>query len=166
MIGDVGEIVEKTAPVNEVVTDINGNLDAGVDALEGLLVKKAGLEDAIGLVDGLYPGAAAAGLRDFPESPDDQAAADRRGLHQGHAHARPPRPRGADRRGQPGGRRCCATSRAAAWRRALLYPEVRQSRPGEASALAGHRHRLARPVRAARGHRRAAQAPPVRRRGG
>ena len=43
-------------------------LDAGVDLLEGLLVKKAGLDDAVGLIDGLYPGAAAAGLRNFPES--------------------------------------------------------------------------------------------------
>ena len=48
--------------------DINGQLDAGVDLLEGLLVKKAGLVDAVGLVDGLYPGAAAAGFRNFPES--------------------------------------------------------------------------------------------------
>jgi hypothetical protein len=68
VIGNVGEILAKTEPVNEVVQDINGNLDAGVDALEGLLVKKAGLADAVGLVDGLYPGAAAAGLRNFPES--------------------------------------------------------------------------------------------------
>ena len=51
-----------------VVTTINEQLDAGVDLLEGLLVKKAGLTDAVGLVDGLYPGAAAAGLRNFPES--------------------------------------------------------------------------------------------------
>jgi hypothetical protein len=67
-IGAVGEIVEKSAPVAEVVTDINRNLDAGVDLLEGLLVKKAGLEDAVGLVEGLYPGAAAQGLRNFPDS--------------------------------------------------------------------------------------------------
>ncbi len=39
-----------------------------MDLLEGLLVKKAGLSEAVGLVDGLYPGAAAAGLRNFPES--------------------------------------------------------------------------------------------------
>jgi hypothetical protein len=70
VIGSVGEIVEKTAPVNEVVLDINKNLDAGVDLLEGLLVKKAGLTDAMGLIDGLYPGAAADGLRNFPESKD------------------------------------------------------------------------------------------------
>ena len=50
------------------MNDINTNLDAGVSALEGLLVKKAGMVDAVGLVEGLYPGAAAAGLRDFPES--------------------------------------------------------------------------------------------------
>jgi hypothetical protein len=67
-IAAVGEIVEKSAPVNEVVNTINTNLDAAVDALEGLLVKKAGMVDAVGLVDGLYPGAAAEGLRDFPES--------------------------------------------------------------------------------------------------
>jgi len=67
-IAGVGEIVEKSAPVAEVVRDINRNLDAGVDLLEGLLVKKAGLEDAMGLVEGLYPGAAAEGLRNFPDS--------------------------------------------------------------------------------------------------
>jgi hypothetical protein len=68
VIASVGEIVEKSAPVNGVVTAINEQLDAGVDLLEGLLVKKAGMEDALGLVDGLYPGAAAAGFRQFPES--------------------------------------------------------------------------------------------------
>jgi hypothetical protein len=68
VIASVGEIVEKSAPVNGVVTDINANLDAAVGALEGLLVKKAGMDDALGLVDGLYPGAAAAGFRDYPES--------------------------------------------------------------------------------------------------
>ena len=68
VIGSVGEIIEKSAPVNDVVADINANLDAAVSALEGLLVKKAGMSDAMGLVDGLYPGAAAQGLRDFPES--------------------------------------------------------------------------------------------------
>jgi hypothetical protein len=68
VIKSVGEIVEKTAPVNGVVEDINANLDAAVGALEGLLVKKAGMSDAVGLVDGLYPGAAAQGFRDFPES--------------------------------------------------------------------------------------------------
>jgi hypothetical protein len=68
VIAGVGEILQKSAPVNDVVTDINENLDAGVELLEGLLVKKAGMHDAIGLVDGLYPGAAAAGFRAFPDS--------------------------------------------------------------------------------------------------
>src|SRR5215217_4183655 len=68
VIGGVGEIIEKSAPVNDIVLAINQQLDAGVGLLEGLLVKKAGLTDAVGLVDGLYPGAAAAGLRAFPES--------------------------------------------------------------------------------------------------
>ena len=68
VISSVGEILEKTAPLEPVVGDINDNLDAAVSALEGLLVKKAGMTDAVGLVDGLYPGAAAQGFRDFPES--------------------------------------------------------------------------------------------------
>jgi hypothetical protein len=72
VIVGVGEIVEKSAPVNGVVTTINEQLDAGVDLLEGLLVKKAGMSDAVGLIDGLYPGAAAAGLRNFPESTDTE----------------------------------------------------------------------------------------------
>jgi len=67
-IAGVRGIIGKSAPVAEVVRDINGNLDAGVDLLEGLLVKKAGLVDAMGLVEGLYPGAAAEGLRNFPDS--------------------------------------------------------------------------------------------------
>jgi hypothetical protein len=72
-IGAVGEIIEKTAPVAPVVATINEHLDAGVDALEGLLVKKAGMRDAIGLVEGLYPGAAAAGFRAFPDSATTRA---------------------------------------------------------------------------------------------
>ena len=67
-IANVGELIEKTAPVGPVVIDINEHLDAAVDALEGLLVKKAGLADAVGLIEGLYPGAAAEGLRAFPDS--------------------------------------------------------------------------------------------------
>ncbi|MBV9819354.1 MAG: hypothetical protein JOZ07_13550 [Solirubrobacterales bacterium] len=67
-IGAVGEIIEKSSPVAGVVETINANLDAGVDLLEGLLVAKAGLTDAVGLVDGLYPGAGAQGLRNFPDS--------------------------------------------------------------------------------------------------
>ncbi len=73
VIADVGEIVEKSAPVNDVVTTINKELDASADLLEGLLVKKAGMSDAMGLIEGAYPGAAAAGLRNFPESTDVEA---------------------------------------------------------------------------------------------
>ena len=73
VIGSVTEIIQKSAPVNDVVNAINKDLDAGVDMLEGLLVKKAGLVDAVGLVEGLYPGAAAAGFRKFPESTEVEA---------------------------------------------------------------------------------------------
>jgi hypothetical protein len=68
VIGSVLEIVRQTAPVNSVVITINKQLDAGVDLLEGLLVKKAGMSDALGLVEGLYPGSAAAGFRRFGRS--------------------------------------------------------------------------------------------------
>jgi hypothetical protein len=68
VIEGVGEIVEKSAPVNGVVNSINRQLDAGVDLLEGLLVKKVGLSDAMGLIDSVYPGAAAQGLRNIPQS--------------------------------------------------------------------------------------------------
>jgi hypothetical protein len=67
-IAGVGEIIGKSAPVEDVVKDINANLDAGVELLEGLLVKKAGLTDSMGLIEGLYPGAAAEGLRNLPDS--------------------------------------------------------------------------------------------------
>ena len=72
-IEGVGGIIEKSAPVAEVVQTINETLDAGVDLLEGLLVTKAGMRDAVGLVDGLYPGAAAAGFRNFPDSQTTKA---------------------------------------------------------------------------------------------
>jgi hypothetical protein len=68
VIAGVSEIIEKSKPVGDVVNTINADLDAGVDLLEGLLVKKAGLVDAVGLVEGLYPGAAADGFRANPDS--------------------------------------------------------------------------------------------------
>ena len=67
-IAGVGEIVDKSAPVNAIVADINSQLDAGVELLEGLLVKKAGLSDAMGLIESVYPGAAADGLRNVDEA--------------------------------------------------------------------------------------------------
>jgi hypothetical protein len=73
VIAGVVEIVDKSAPVNGIVNSINQQLDAGVDLLEGLLVQKAGMTDAVGLVDGMYPGAAAEGFRNFPESKDVKA---------------------------------------------------------------------------------------------
>jgi hypothetical protein len=128
VIVGVGEIVEKSAPVNEVVTTINEQLDAGVDLLEGLLVKKAGMSDAVGLIDGLYPGAAAAGLRNFPESTDTEPprisevytkgtlTLARRGREAPIAAASP---EGEVLRNVEGG---SLAARA-------LYPEVRQTRP-------------------------------------
>ena len=100
-IAAVVEIIEKSEPVNPIVADINANLDAAVDALEGLLVKKAGLPEAMGLIEGLYPGREGRGPAQLPRQRDGQVPAHRRGLHARHAHARPARPRGTDRRRQP-----------------------------------------------------------------
>lgn len=55
VIGGVGEIVAKTAPVNGVLDAINGNLVAGRNLLENLFIKKGG-QDCAGLVESLFPG--------------------------------------------------------------------------------------------------------------
>ncbi len=132
------------------------------DLLEGLLVKKAGLERRHGAGRRPVPGAAAAGLRDFPESADDRR---RRGSARSTPRARSRSPASAARPRSPRPARrgrCCATSRPRAASRArLLYPDVRHTQPGDAAALAGHRHRRPGPVRAARRHRRPAQADAV-----
>ncbi len=128
VITGVSEIIEKSAPVNEIVVDINAQLDAGVDLLEGLLVKKAGMRDAVGLIEGLYPGAAAAGLRNFPESKDVDPPRIGEVYTQGtltlarlgrEAPIAAASPDGPALRDVEGG------SLAAR----LLYPEIRQSRP-------------------------------------
>jgi hypothetical protein len=128
-IGAVVEIIEKSKPVEEIVTSINMNLDAGVDLLEGLLVKKAGIVDAIGLVDGLYPGAGAEGFRNFPDSGSTKAprisevytkgtlTLARLGREAPIAAASPAG--GAVLRNVPGGSLAARS----------LYPEVRQTHP-------------------------------------
>jgi hypothetical protein len=62
VIAQVREIVSKSKPVNGVVEAINKDLSAGTDLLEGLLEKKAGQDDAAGLVESLFPGAGASVL--------------------------------------------------------------------------------------------------------
>jgi len=61
-IAAVGEIVSKSEPVNGVVVAINKDLSAGTELLEGLLEKKAGQEDAAGLIESVFPGAGASVL--------------------------------------------------------------------------------------------------------
>ena len=159
MIEHVGGIVEKSAPVAAVVDDINANLDAGVSALEGLLVKKAGMTDAMGLIEGLYPGAAAQGLRDFPESTDVVAP------RIGEVYTRGTLTLARLGREAP---IAAASPRGPALRDAA-YGSARVARPlpggpragrRGAAALAGDRRRIAGAVRAARGHRPAPQAVP------
>jgi hypothetical protein len=128
-IASVGEIVEKSAPVAEVVGDINHNLDAGVDLLEGLLVKKAGMEDAMGLVEGLYPGAAAEGLRNFPDSKEIRAPRIGEVYTKGTltlARLGREAPIAAS---SPGGGSVLRNIKGGSLAARLLYPEARQSRP-------------------------------------
>ena len=88
-------------------------------------MKKAGLVDAMGLVEGLYPGAAAAGLRNFPESSEIEAprigevytkgtlTLARLGREAPIAAASPRGRGAAQRRGrQPGGARCSTRTSA------------------------------------------------------
>jgi hypothetical protein len=127
-IAGVGGIIQKTEPVNEVVETINANLDAGVDLLEGLLVKKAGMADAVGLVDGLYPGAAAEGFRNFPESKTTKAPRISEVYTRGTltlARLGREAPIAAASPDGPALRNPASGSLAAR----LLYPEIRQQRP-------------------------------------
>ena len=127
-IAGVVGIIEKSAPVEDVVKTINANLDAGVDLLEGLLVKKAGLADAVGLIDGLYPGAAAQGLRNFPDSTEITAPRIAEVYTKGTltlARLGREAPIAAASPNGPALRNPAYGSRSAR----LLYPEVRQSRP-------------------------------------
>ncbi|HEV7133676.1 MAG TPA: hypothetical protein VGN27_08110 [Gaiellaceae bacterium] len=128
VIGSVGEILAKTTPVEAIVTGINEQLDAGVDLLEGLLVQKAGLADAVGLVEGLYPGAAAAGFRNFPESTTTKAPRIGEVYTKGTLTLARLGREAPIARGNPAGfplRNVEGGSLAAR----LLYPELRQQRP-------------------------------------
>jgi hypothetical protein len=127
-ITSVGEIVEKSAPVNDVVTTINQNLDAGVDLLEGLLVKKAGLTDAVGLVEGLYPGSAAAGFRNFPESTTIEAPRIGEVYTKGTLTLARLGREAPIAAGNPAGPALRDVERGSLAAR-LLYPEIRQTRP-------------------------------------
>lgn len=127
-ITSVGEIVQKSAPVNDVVTTINQQLDAGVDLLEGLLVKKAGMSDAVGLVDGLYPGAAADGFRNFPESSEIKAPRVGEVYTKGTLTLARLGREAPIAAGNPAGPALRDVERGSLAAR-LLYPEVRQSRP-------------------------------------
>ena len=128
VIASVGEIVEKSAPVNSVVTAINEQLDAGVDLLEGLLVKKAGMADAVGLVEGLYAGSAAAGFRSFPESTTVKAPRIGEVYTQGTLTLARLGREAPIAVGNPAGPALRDIERGSLAAR-LLYPEARQSRP-------------------------------------
>ncbi len=124
----MSEIVQKSAPVNGIVTAINEQLDAGVDLLEGLLVKKAGMTDAVGLVDGLYPGAANAGFRNFPESTKIKAPRIGEVYTRGTLTLARLGREAPIAAGNPAGPALRDVERGSLAAR-LLYPEIRQTRP-------------------------------------
>jgi hypothetical protein len=128
VIEHVGGIIQKSEPVNGIVDAINAQLDAGVDLLEGLLVKKAGLTDAVGLVEGLYPGSAAAGLRNFPESTEITAPRIGEVYTQGTLTLARLGREAPIAAGNPAGPALRDVVRASLSAR-VLYPEVRQERP-------------------------------------
>jgi hypothetical protein len=128
VIVHVSEIVQKSAPVNDVVTNINEQLDAGVDLLEGLLVKKAGLTDAVGLVEGLYAGASAAGFRRFPESTTIKAPRIGEVYTQGTLTLARLGREAPIAAGNPAGPALRDVERGSLAAR-QLYPEIRQTRP-------------------------------------
>jgi hypothetical protein len=128
-IASVREIVRKSAPVGEIVDDINNNLDAGVDVLEGLLVKKAGMVDAVGLVDGLYPGAGAEGLRNFPESAETKAPRISEVYTKGTLTLARLGREAPIAAASPAGGPVVRDATRASFSARVLYPEVRQTRP-------------------------------------
>jgi uncharacterized protein YoxC len=129
-IQGVGGIIDKTEPVNSIVGNINQQLDAGVELLEGLLVKKAGLEDAVGLVDGLYPGAAKDGLRNFPDSKTVTAPRISEVYTKGTLTLARLGREAPIAVASPSGPALRNVERGSLMAR-LLYPEIRQSRPAE-----------------------------------
>ena len=130
------------------------NLDAGVDLLEGLLVKKAGLEDAVGLIDGLYPGAAQGRAAELPGQHETITAPRISEVYTKGtltlARLGREAPIAAASPNGPALRNVECGSLAAR----LLYPEVPAVAPRADAALAGDRHRRAGAVRAERGARR------------
>jgi hypothetical protein len=133
VIVGVGEIVQKSAPVNDVVNAINEQLDAGVDLLEGLLVQKAGMTDAVGLVDGLYAGAAAAVFRKFPESPTVTAPRIGEVYTRGTLTLARLGREAPIAAGNPAGAPALRNVEGGSLAARLLYPEIRQTRPGSLS---------------------------------
>jgi hypothetical protein len=128
VIEHVGGIAQKSEPVNGIVAAINAQLDAGVDLLEGLLVKKAGLTDAVGLVEGLYPGSAAAGFRNIPESTTIKAPRIGEVYTQGTLTLARLGREAPIAVGNPAGPALRDVERGSLSAR-RLYPETRQSRP-------------------------------------
>jgi len=63
VIPPVAELVQKTQPVNQLVHQIVSDLGAGHNLLEGLLIKKAGIDDSAGLIESLFPGGGQAFLQ-------------------------------------------------------------------------------------------------------
>ena len=105
-------------------------------------MKKAGLTDAVGLVEGLYPGAAAAGFRNFPESSTIKAPRIGEVYTKGTLTLARLGREAPIAAGNPAGPALRDVERGSLAAREL-YPEVRQTRPDDPAEVTGHRHRRA-----------------------
>ena len=117
------------------------------------------MQDALGLVEGLYPGSAAAGLPELPGQRHDEAPRIGEVYTKGtltlarlgrEAPIAMANPAGPVLRNVEGGSLAARS----------LYADVRHDEPGGPAEVARDRHRRAGAVRAARRHRSPAQAAP------
>ena len=126
VIVHVSEIVQKSAPVNDVVTSIKQQLNT-----KDNMARRGGR-----------------GLPELPGKRDGEGARHRRGLHERHAHARTARPRSADRCRQSGG---LSAPKRRGWqpRGTVALSGEPPDEAGVPAAVTCDRRRLAGAVRAA-----------------
>jgi len=129
-ITGVTGIVDKTAPVAEVVTTINKTLDAGGRPARGPARQEGRARGRCRAPRRAVSGRRRRRAPELPRQPDDHSPADQRGLHKGNADPRQAGPRGADRRREPAGPAIRDPAYGSAAARAL-YPGGRPEPGGE-----------------------------------
>ena len=165
-IAGVVEIIEKTEPVDPVVKDINPTSTRASTCSRACSSRRPGMQDAVGLVEGLYRAPRRPAFATSPTA-RPSSAADLRGLHEGNADARPAGPRGTDRRRQPRRAGAAQCRRTEAWPRACCTP--RSGRSGRRTCRARRSSAPTRPCSTSPARRPASAngcRPPRREKGG